>query len=85
MPPHLRRRNQYSGDIVKAMAAGTNAVMIRLICRTDESPARSFSQRAANTSLPRHGITRAMMAGANRYGQEGNAPAKLFPKASKAA
>ena len=74
---------KYSGDIVKAMAAGANAVMIgSLFAGTDESPGQVVLYKGRQYKVYRGmGSLGAMMAGgANRYGQEGAAPEKLVPE-----
>ena len=78
-----RRRIRFSGDIVKAIAAGARVVMIgSLLAGFDESPGdiilyqgRSFKAYRGMGSLG------AMMKGSSdRYSQKGRPPANWFPK-----
>ena len=74
---------KYSGDIVKAMAAGASAVMIgSLFAGTDESPGQVVLYKGRQYKVYRGmGSLGAMMVGsAARYGQEGAAPEKLVPE-----
>lgn len=74
---------KYSGDIVKAIAAGANAVMIgSLFAGTDESPGQVVLYKGRQFKSYRGmGSLGAMVeGGAARYGQEGAAPEKLVPE-----
>ena len=74
---------KYSGDIVKAMAAGASAVMIgSLFAGTDESPGQVVLYKGRQYKVYRGmGSIGAMISGgANRYGQDGAAPEKLVPE-----
>ena len=74
---------KYSGDIVKAMAAGANAVMVgSLFAGTDESPGQVVLYKGRQYKSYRGmGSLGAMVEGsASRYGQEGATPEKLVPE-----
>ncbi|HEY3320629.1 MAG TPA: IMP dehydrogenase [Planctomycetota bacterium] len=74
---------KFSGDIVKALAAGADAVMIgNLFAGTDESPGRVVLYKGRQFKSYRGmGSLGAMVEGsASRYGQEGAAPEKLVPE-----
>ena len=74
---------KFSGDIVKALAAGADAVMVGgLFAGTDESPGRVVLYRGRQFKVYRGmGSLGAMVdGGASRYGQEGAAPDKLVPE-----
>jgi len=74
---------KFSGDIVKALCAGANAVMVgNLFAGTDESPGRVVLYRGRQFKAYRGmGSLGAMVeGGAARYGQEGSAPDKLVPE-----
>ena len=74
---------KFSGDIVKALAAGANATMIGgLFAGTDESPGRVVLYRGRQFKVYRGmGSLGAMVeGGAARYGQEDAAPDKLVPE-----
>ena len=74
---------KFSGDMVKALAAGAHAVMIgNLFAGTDESPGRIVLYKGRQFKAYRGmGSLGAMVeGGASRYGQEGNAPDKLVPE-----
>ena len=74
---------KYSGDIVKALAAGASAVMIgSLFAGCDESPGQVVLYKGRQYKVYRGmGSIGAMMAGgANRYGQDGAPVEKLVPE-----
>ncbi len=75
---------RYSGDIVKALAAGADAVMIgSLLAGTDESPGETILYEGRKFKIYRGmGSLEAMQAGsADRYSQEGRqASHKLVPE-----
>ena len=75
---------RYSGDIVKALAAGADAVMIgSLLAGTDESPGETILYEGRKFKVYRGmGSLEAMQAGsADRYSQEGRqASHKLVPE-----
>ncbi len=74
---------KFSGDIVKAIAAGANAVMIgNLLAGTDESPGRVVLYKGRQFKAYRGmGSLGAMVEGsAARYNQEGATPDKLVPE-----
>jgi len=74
---------KYSGDIVKAIAAGADAVMIgSLLAGTEESPGETIlSQGRTYKSYRGMGSLGAMEQGArDRYGQEGVDTSKLVPE-----
>ncbi len=74
---------KYSGDIVKALAAGAHAVMIGgLFAGTDESPGRVVLYRGRQFKVYRGmGSLGAMVdGGASRYGQDGTTREKLVPE-----
>ncbi|MGD0091914.1 MAG: IMP dehydrogenase [Planctomycetota bacterium] len=74
---------KFSGDIVKALAAGAHAVMIgNLFAGTDEAPGKVVLYRGRQFKTYRGmGSLGAMVeGGASRYGQEGAAPDKLVPE-----
>jgi IMP dehydrogenase len=74
---------KFSGDIVKALAAGAQAVMIgNLLAGTDESPGRIVLYKGRQFKAYRGmGSLGAMVEGsASRYGQEGAAVEKLVPE-----
>jgi len=72
---------KYSGDIVKAMAAGAHAVMMgSLLAGTDESPGESFLLEGRRFKTVRGmGSLAAMEEGsADRYFQDASSPARKF-------
>jgi IMP dehydrogenase len=74
---------KYSGDMVKALAAGAHAVMIGgLFAGTDESPGQVVLYRGRQFKVYRGmGSLGAMVeGGASRYGQEGSVRDKLVPE-----
>ena len=75
---------RYSGDIVKALAAGADAVMVgSLLAGTDESPGETILYEGRKFKVYRGmGSLEAMQAGsADRYSQEGRqASHKLVPE-----
>ncbi|MCY3023084.1 MAG: IMP dehydrogenase [Planctomycetota bacterium] len=74
---------KFSGDIVKALAAGADAVMIgNLFAGTDESPGRVvlYKGRQFKTYRGMGSLGAMVEGGASRYGQEGAAPDKLVPE-----
>lgn len=74
---------KYSGDIVKALAAGADCVMIgSLLAGTEESPGETIlSQGRTYKSYRGMGSLGAMEQGAkDRYGQEGVEASKLVPE-----
>lgn len=74
---------KFSGDIVKALAAGAQAVMIgNLFAGTDESPGQVVLYKGRQFKIYRGmGSIGAMVEGsATRYGQEGAPPEKLVPE-----
>jgi len=74
---------KFSGDMVKALAAGADAVMLgNLLAGTDESPGRVVLYKGRQFKAYRGmGSLGAMVeGGASRYGQEGSAPDKLVPE-----
>jgi len=74
---------KFSGDIVKALAAGAHAVMIgNLFAGTDEAPGRVVLYKGRQFKTYRGmGSLGAMVEGsAARYNQEGAAPDKLVPE-----
>jgi IMP dehydrogenase len=74
---------KFSGDIVKALAAGADAVMIgNLFAGTDESPGRIVLYKGRQFKAYRGmGSLGAMVEGsASRYGQEGASAEKLVPE-----
>lgn len=74
---------RHPGDIVKALAAGANAVMLgNLFAGTDESLAQVVIYEGRRLKAYRGmGSLDAMMSGsASRYGQETVAPSKLIPE-----
>lgn len=74
---------KYSGDIAKAIAAGANSVMIgSLFAGTDESPGEIILfQGRSFKSYRGMGSISAMKEGSrDRYGQAGEAQAKLVPE-----
>jgi IMP dehydrogenase len=74
---------KYSGDIVKAMAAGADAIMIgNLFAGTDESPGQIVLYKGRQFKAYRGmGSLGAMVdGGAARYGQEGASKDKLVPE-----
>ncbi len=79
---------RYSGDCVKALAAGANAVMIgRLFSGTDEAPGRKVMiDGRIFKSYRGMGSVEAMSDGsASRYGQDSDdEPAKLVPEGVEA-
>jgi IMP dehydrogenase len=78
---------KYSGDIVKALGAGADSVMIgSLFAGTDESPGeRIFYQGRAYKSYRGMGSLGAMREGSrDRYQQEGTSEAKLVPEGVEA-
>lgn len=78
---------KYSGDIVKALGAGADSVMIgSLFAGTDEAPGeRIFYQGRAYKSYRGMGSLSAMREGSrDRYQQEGTSEAKLVPEGVEA-
>lgn len=79
---------RYSGDLVKALAAGASVVMLgSMFAGTDEAPGESFLLEGRRYKLVRGmGSLSAMEEGsADRYFQEGQAdPAKLVPEGIEA-
>ena len=74
---------KFSGDIVKALAAGANAVMIgNLFAGTDESPGQLilYKGRQYKTYRGMGSLSAMIDGGASRYGQTGAAPDKLVPE-----
>jgi len=74
---------KFSGDIVKALAAGANAVMIgSLFAGTDEAPGETILYQGRNYKLYRGmGSLGAMLDGsADRYGQGKVEASKLIPE-----
>ena len=75
---------KYSGDIVKALAAGASSVMMgSMLAGTEESPGESFLLEGRRFKMIRGmGSCRAMQDGsADRYFQEGEmSPKKLVPE-----
>ena len=74
---------KFSGDIVKALAAGANAVMIgNLFAGTDEAPGRVvlYKGRQFKTYRGMGSLGAMVEGGAARYSQEGAAPDKLVPE-----
>ncbi len=74
---------KYSGDIVKALAAGASSVMIgSLFAGTDESPGEIIYYRGRSFKYYRGmGSLGAMVSGsADRYGQKGAGSDKLVPE-----
>lgn len=74
---------KYSGDVVKALAAGANAVMIgSLFAGTEESPGEKVLYQGRSYKTYRGmGSMGAMERGSgDRYGQEGLAAQKLVPE-----
>ena len=80
---------KYSGDVVKALAAGASCVMMgSMLAGTEESPGESVLAEGRRFKMIRGmGSLSAMQDGsADRYFQEGEmAPASSSPRASKAA
>ena len=79
---------RYSGDVVKALAAGAHSVMIgSLFAGTDEAPGETILYQGRTFKAYRGmGSLGAMEAGsADRYFQEGESPCpSSFPRASRA-
>ncbi len=75
---------KYSGDIVKALAAGADSVMLgNLFAGTDESPGELvLYQNRSYKTYRGMGSLGAMSNGnaSDRYGQEGVAPQKMVPE-----
>jgi len=74
---------KYSGDIIKALAAGAGAVMIgSLFAGTSESPGETIIYKGRKFKIYRGmGSLGAMREGsADRYFQEGRDPGKLVPE-----
>jgi len=74
---------RHPGDIVKALAAGADSVMLgNLLAGTDESPAQVVIYEGRRLKVYRGmGSLDAMLRGsASRYGQEGVTPSKLVPE-----
>ena len=74
---------KFSGDIVKALAAGANAVMIGgLLAGTDEAPGEVtyFHGRAFKTYRGMGSIGAMRAGSSDRYFQQDNAPEKLVPE-----
>jgi len=74
---------KFSGDLVKALSAGANAVMIgNLFAGTDESPGRVvlFKGRQFKSYRGMGSLGAMVEGGAARYGQDGAAPDKLVPE-----
>ncbi|MHC5224913.1 IMP dehydrogenase [Ignatzschineria sp. LJL83] len=74
---------RYSGDMVKALAAGANSIMVgSILAGTDESPGEiEFYQGRAYKSYRGMGSLGAMNAGSSdRYFQEGSSADKLVPE-----
>jgi IMP dehydrogenase len=74
---------RYSGDIVKALAAGARAVMIgNLFAGTEEAPGELiYYKNKAYKSYRGMGSLGALKKGSReRYNQQGNGPAKLVPE-----
>jgi IMP dehydrogenase len=74
---------KHSGDIVKALAAGADAVMLgNLLAGTEEAPGQLVIYKGRTFKVYRGmGSLGAMVEGsAVRYGQEGAPPPKLVPE-----
>lgn len=74
---------KFSGDIVKALAAGANAVMLGgLLAGTDEAPGEVtyFHGRAFKTYRGMGSIGAMRAGSSDRYFQQDNAPEKLVPE-----
>ena len=74
---------RYSGDVVKALAAGAHAVMIgSLFAGTDEAPGEVILYQGRSYKVYRGmGSVGAMKAGSkDRYGQQGQQDSKLVPE-----
>ncbi len=74
---------RYSGDVVKALAAGAHTVMLgSMFARLEESPGQVVEENGRQYKLYRGmGSLGAMQAGsAGRYFQEGKPAAKLVPE-----
>jgi IMP dehydrogenase len=74
---------KYSGDLVKALAAGADAVMLgNLLAGTEEAPGKLIIYRGRTFKSYRGmGSLGAMAEGSSaRYAQEGVAPEKLVPE-----
>lgn len=74
---------KFSGDIVKALAAGAQAVMIgNLFAGTDEAPGSVvlYKGRQFKTYRGMGSLGAMVEGGASRYGLEGSAPDKLVPE-----
>ncbi|MCX7702599.1 MAG: IMP dehydrogenase, partial [Planctomycetota bacterium] len=71
---------RYSGDIVKALAAGAHAVMLgNLFASTDESPGQIviYEGRRFKTYRGMGSLDAMLRGSASRYGKEGIPPSKL--------
>jgi IMP dehydrogenase len=78
---------KYSGDIVKALAAGASCVMVgSLFAGTDESPGELFEENGKKFKQYRGmGSLGALYEGSkDRYGQEGVSKEKLVPEGVEA-
>jgi IMP dehydrogenase len=74
---------KYSGDIVKALAAGAQSVMLgNLLAGTEESPGEIvlYKGRTYKTYRGMGSLGAMAKGGATRYGQDGIAPDKLVPE-----
>jgi IMP dehydrogenase len=74
---------KYSGDIVKALCAGADSVMIgSLFAGTDEAPGQMviFKGRTFKTYRGMGSLGAMVEGGASRYGQEGAPAEKLVPE-----
>ena len=74
---------KFSGDIVKALAAGANVVMIgNLLAGTDESPGNVvlYKGRQFKTYRGMGSLGAMVEGGASRYGQDAAKPDKLVPE-----
>jgi len=74
---------KFSGDVVKALAAGAHAVMIgNLFAGTDEAPGAVvlYKGRQFKTYRGMGSLGAMVEGGAGRYGQEGSTPDKLVPE-----